>query len=55
MTDCILDVSVAAKWLLPPVGETLVPEAFRLLADHQQGQLRIAVPDLFWLEAGNVL
>ena len=55
MTDCILDVSVAVKWLLPPDGETLVPEAFRLLTDHQQGRLRIAVPDLFWLEAGNVL
>jgi predicted nucleic acid-binding protein len=55
VTDCILDASVAAKWLLPPAGETLVAEALQLLADHKDGRLRIAVPDLFWIEAGNVL
>ena len=55
MTDCILDASVAAKWLLPPSSETLVPEALQLLTDHGDGRLRIAVPDLFWLEIGNIL
>jgi len=55
VTDCILDASVAAKWLLPPPSETLVPEALRLLTDHGDGRLRIAVPDLFWVEIGNIL
>ncbi len=55
MTDCILDVSVAAKWFLPPASETLVPEARQLLKDYRDRKLRVVVPDLFWLEAGNVL
>jgi predicted nucleic acid-binding protein len=55
VTDCILDVSVAAKWFLPPASETLVPEARELLKDYRDRKLRVMVPDLFWLEAGNVL
>jgi len=55
VTDCILDASVAAKWFLPPAHEALVPEARQLLKDHRDLRLRIVVPDLFWLEAGNIL
>ena len=55
MTDCVLDVSVAAKWFLPPASEKLVPEARQLLKDYRDRKLRVVVPDLFWLEAGNVL
>jgi predicted nucleic acid-binding protein len=55
VTDCILDASVAAKWLLPPAGEALVPEAAQLLQDYGDGRLSIVVPDLFWLEVGNLL
>jgi predicted nucleic acid-binding protein len=55
VTDYVLDVSVAAKWFLPPASETLVPEARLLLKDYRDRKLRVVVPDLFWLEAGNVL
>ena len=55
MTAYVLDASVAAKWFLPPAEETLVPEARRLLADYSGGKLRLLVPDLFWVEIGNIL
>lgn len=55
MTACILDASVAAKWFLPGDDETLVEEAFRLLADYAEGGVRFLVPDLFWLEMANIL
>ena len=55
MTACILDASVAAKWFLPPSGETLCQEALRLLDDYSTGRLRLLVPDLFWPEFGNIL
>jgi predicted nucleic acid-binding protein len=50
----VLDASVAVKWFLPPGGEPLVKEAWRFLSLHTQGRVRIAVPDLFWPECGNV-
>lgn len=55
MTNCVMDASVAAKWLLPPAGETLVAEARQLLREYGDGRLRILVPDLFWIETGNLL
>ena len=55
MTACVLDASVAAKWLLTPAGETLVAEARQLLRDYGDGKLEVVVPDLFWLEIGNLL
>jgi len=51
----VLDVSVAAKWALPPAGETLVDEALRLLDEYESGDLQFVVPDLFWAEFGNVM
>lgn len=55
MTACVLDASVAAKWFLPPSGQTLVPEARHLLDDYCHARLRLLVPDLFWPETGNIL
>lgn len=55
MIACVLDASVAAKWFLPPEGETLVAEARQLLRDYGNAKLRFVVPDLFWLEFGNIL
>jgi predicted nucleic acid-binding protein len=55
LTTLVLDASVAAKWFLPPVGETLALEAFGLLERYAKGDLRFLVPDLFWPEFGNIL
>jgi predicted nucleic acid-binding protein len=51
----VVDASVAAKWVLPPANEALVPEALRLLDLYAKGQVKFLVPDLFWAELGNVL
>jgi predicted nucleic acid-binding protein len=50
----VVDASVAAKWFLPVPGETLVDEAFRLLHQYADGEIRFLVPDLFWAELGNL-
>jgi predicted nucleic acid-binding protein len=50
-----MDASVAAKWVLPSAGETLVPEALELLKRYASGEVRLLVPDLFWAEFANVL
>lgn len=55
MSTCIIDASVAAKWLLPSAGEPLAEEALELLRDYVEGRLRMIVPDLFWAELGNIL
>jgi predicted nucleic acid-binding protein len=49
------DVSVAAKWLLRGADERLVPEARALLFAFVNGRVQFIVPDLFWVELGNVL
>jgi predicted nucleic acid-binding protein len=51
----ILDASVAAKWLLTPDDEMLVPEALAVRDAFANGRLQLIVPDLFWPEIGNVL
>ncbi|MGA3326246.1 MAG: type II toxin-antitoxin system VapC family toxin [Terriglobia bacterium] len=55
MTLYVIDASVAAKWFLPPSGEPLAEEAWRLLSGYAQGRFRFAVPDLFWAECANIL
>lgn len=55
MNACVIDASVAAKWLLPAAGEPLAEEALELLQEHVQGRLRMSVPDIFWAELGNIL
>lgn len=55
MTLLILDASVAAKWYLPARDEPLADEAFQLLRRYEEGEVRFAVPDLFWAESANLL
>ena len=55
MSVFVVDASVAAKWCLPPAGETLVDEAFEFLKRYVAGDLQMIVPDLFWAELGNIL
>ncbi len=55
MNTLVVDASVAAKWVLPPANETLVPEALRLLDLYAKGEVRFLVPDVFWAELGTVL
>lgn len=55
MIGIVVDVSVAAKWVLPRADEPFVDEATDLLRRHTAGEIRIVVPDLFWAELGNVL
>jgi len=50
----VLDASVAAKWVLPAKGETLVEEARKLLERYVNGEIRFVVPDLFWAETANI-
>jgi predicted nucleic acid-binding protein len=46
---------VAAKWALRETGEQLVVEALELLDQYGEGKIEFLVPDLFWIELGNVL
>lgn len=55
MRACVLDASVAAKWLLPAKQEPYAAHAQALLKQHTQGDLQLLVPDLFWPEIGNIL
>ena len=55
MTTYVLDAGVAAKWFLPPGGETQIREALRLLDDYVSGSVNLMVPDLFWPEFGSIL
>lgn len=55
MSVLILDASVAAKWVLPPGGETLLDQALQLLHGYESGEFQFVVPDLFWAEFGNVM
>jgi len=55
VTAFIMDASVAIKWLLPGQGETLTEEALLLQERYARGQVRLVVPDLFWVEAGNAV
>jgi len=51
----VVDASVAAKWLLPAAQETFVDAANRLFAEEVQCSVELIVPDLFWIEIGNIL
>ena len=55
MSRFVLDASVAAKWCLPSINEPLADEALRLLDLARRGTLDLLVPDLFWVEMGNIL
>jgi predicted nucleic acid-binding protein len=54
LTRLVVDVSVAVKWFL--LGdEPLKDRAVDLLARAIGGEVEFLVPDLFWVELGNVL
>jgi predicted nucleic acid-binding protein len=50
-----LDASVALKWAIPPANETLSAESLQLLEEYVNGKVDFLVPDIFWVEVGNVL
>ena len=55
MTTCVVDASVAAKWLLPAAGESLLDQANHLIALHVRRDLQLLAPELIEAEIGNVL
>lgn len=55
MKRYVLDASVAAKWVLPGEDEPFSDRAAELLQRYAEGQVDLAVPDLFWPEMGNIL
>ena len=55
MTTCVVDANVAAKWLLPAAGESLLDQANRLVAMRVKRELQLLAPDLIEAEVGNVL
>ncbi len=54
MNCVVADVSVAAKWVLRGPEERLLPQARQLLLQLTKGEIQVIVPDLFWVELGNV-
>jgi len=50
-----VDLSVAARWLLPGLSEPLQQEAVSLLSQLVGGQVSLIVPDFFWIEVTNLL
>jgi predicted nucleic acid-binding protein len=55
MNRFVVDASVGAKWASPELIEPLADRANQFLRDYMSGAVEIVVPDLFWLEIGNVL
>lgn len=55
MITLILDASVAVKWALPAANEPLTDESLRLFQRYRDGEVDFVVPDIFWVELGNVL
>jgi predicted nucleic acid-binding protein len=55
VTSCVVDASVAAKWLLPAAGEGLIGQANDMIARHVRRELLLLAPDLIGAEIGNVL
>jgi predicted nucleic acid-binding protein len=55
VTTCVVDASVAAKWLLPAAGENLLNQANHLLDRYVGRDLQLMAPDLIGPELGNVL
>jgi predicted nucleic acid-binding protein len=55
VTTCVVDACVAAKWVLPAAGETLLDQAHRLIERHLKRDLQLLAPALIEAEIGNVL
>lgn len=54
MSLFVLDASVAVKWFLPAISETLTDEALTWLARYAKKEVNFLVPDLFWVECASV-
>lgn len=54
MSTLVIDASVAAKWFLPAAIEPHADAALALLKRYSTGEVRFVVPDLFWVELGNI-
>ena len=52
MIDLVVDSSVVVKWFVP---EPHTPEALRVLAGYQNGQLSLLTPELIYAEFGNII
>jgi predicted nucleic acid-binding protein len=52
---CVVDASVAAKWIFPGTQEPLAQQADDLLRSYKRGHVELVVPDLFWSEIANFL
>ena len=55
MNTFVLDASVAVKWAIPSAREPLTDESLRLLKRYVDAEVEFLVPDIFWVEVGNVL
>jgi len=55
VTLFVADASVAVKWILRGPDEPLVAQARDILLRQTEGKIQVAVPDLFWVELGNVV
>ncbi len=55
MRICVVDASVAVKWLLPAAGEGLIAQANHLLSLHVRREVQLLAPDLICAEIGNIL
>ncbi len=55
MITYVLDASVAVKWTIPWIKEPFTDKAVRLLDQYIANQVEFIVPDIFWVEVGNVL
>lgn len=55
MNKVVVDASVGVKWTLAGDAEGLLDEAYAVLDQYEKGEIRIVVPDLFWVEVGNAL
>jgi predicted nucleic acid-binding protein len=54
VTLFVVGASVAVKWFLPTAGETLTDESLALLRRYTKEEVRLLVPDLFWVECASV-
>ena len=55
MSLIVLDASVAVKWFLPESVEMLATEALALLDRFDEEEVRITVPDLFYVETASAI
>lgn len=51
----VIDARVAAKWVLSNAQEPFQKEAVSILREWTDSQIKLIVPDLFWIEMANIL